>query len=74
MHYLKVLGNDGLVRDTSSGAIINTSRIEYDDYMARRKAAEDRERLIKQNAEDITNLKTEMHDIKSMLQQLLDRK
>ena len=74
MDYLKVLGNDSLVRDTSNGAIINTNRTEYDEYMLRRRLAEERENTIKQNSEDITNLKTEMHDIKSMLQQLLDRK
>ena len=72
--FLKVVGHTGLVRDTSSGAIINTNRTEYEEDMARRKFAEDRENLIRQNAEDITNLKTEMHDIKSMLQQLLNRK
>lgn len=74
MEYLKVLGNDSLVRDTSSGAIINTNRTEYEEYMLRRRLAEERENTIKQNAEEITNLKSEMQDIKSMLQQLLDKK
>ena len=74
MDYLKVLGNDGLVRDTTNGAIINTSRTEYEEYILRRQKAEERENLIKQNSQEITNLKTEMQDIKSMLQQLLDKK
>ena len=32
MTYLKVKGHDGLVRDISNGAIINTNNAEYDRY------------------------------------------
>lgn len=74
MQYLKVEGHNGLVRDTSTGAIINTNRTEYEEYMARKKLAEQREVEISKHSEDINILKNEMQEIKSMILQLLQKK
>jgi predicted transcriptional regulator len=73
MDYLKVIGHDGLVRDTSSGAIINTNRTEYEDYMARRQQAKDRETAISQHTDEINNLKNELQEIKSLILQVLNK-
>jgi len=74
MQYLKVEGHNGLVRDTSTGAIINTNRTEYEEYMARKRIAEQRELEISKHSEDINILKNEMQEIKSLILQLLHKK
>ena len=77
MNYLKVKGYDGLVRDTSNGAIINTNRAEYDRYMKLKKVAEQRNLQLDQiskQSEDINNLKNELQEIKTMILQLLKHK
>ena len=72
--YVKVEGHNGLVRDMSTGAIINTNRTDYDEYMARKRMAEQREAEISKHSEDINILKNEMQEIKSMILQLLQKK
>lgn len=71
--FLKVVGHNGLVRDTSSGAIINTNKTEYEEYMARMKEAEERENAISQHTVEINNIKNELQDIKSLILQLLNK-
>jgi predicted transcriptional regulator len=71
--FLKVVGHNGLVRDTSSGAIINTNKTEYEEYMARMKEAEERENSISQHTVEINNIKNELQDIKSLILQLLNK-
>jgi predicted transcriptional regulator len=71
--FLKVLGHTGLVRDTSSGAIINTNKTEYEEYMARMREAEGRENAISQHTVEINNIKNELQDIKSLILQLLNK-
>jgi hypothetical protein len=69
--FLKVSGHDDLVRDTSSNAIINTNMAEYEQYMARRKAKLEEKQLITKQAEEINNLKSDISEIKQMLQLLM---
>ena len=71
--YLKVEGHNDLVRDTSSGAIINRNRSAYE--MAKRRAIEAQKQRdeIRGATREINTLKCEMHEIKSMLKTLLDR-
>lgn len=70
-NFLKVSGHDDLVRDTSSNAIINTNMAEYEQYMARRKAKLEEKQLITKQAEEINNLKSDISEIKQMLQMLM---
>jgi hypothetical protein len=72
--FLKVDGHNGLVRDMSTGAIINTNKSEYEEYMARKRMAEQREAEISKHSEDINILKNELQDIKSMLLEILQKK
>ena len=54
----------GLVRDISSGAVLNVNRTEYENYMARKQ----------QNvahSDEINNIKAELDQIKQMLQILI---
>jgi len=72
--YLQVDGHKDLVRDTSSGAIINRNRSAYE--MAKKRAADAQRQRdeIRSATREINTLKCEMHEIKDMLKILLDRK
>ena len=70
-NYLKVSGHENLVRDMSSKAVINTRMVEYEEYMARRRAKEEEKHLIVKQTEEINNLKSEISEIKQMLQMLI---
>lgn len=74
MDFLKVSGHDGLVRDTSNGAIINTNVTEYNNYMKQKEAALKRQMQASEQAEEINILKNELSEIKSLLTQLLANK
>lgn len=74
--YLKVEGHTGLVRDTLTGAILNTNKTEYENYLRQKEAVEKRmqeSKQISQHTEEINNIKTELSEIKQMLLLLLDR-
>lgn len=65
MPYVKVKEHEHLEKDTQSGAVVNTNRA---NYMARR-AKKHRE---KQQAEEITTLKSEVQELKEMLKKVLN--
>tara|TARA_A100001391_G_C5034038_1_gene269153 strand:- start:10 stop:237 length:228 start_codon:yes stop_codon:yes gene_type:complete len=71
-NFIKVEGNDNLVRDRNTNQIINTNESEYQQYIARRK----RKKVEKEKAlsveEDLANLKSEMSEIKSLLKELVN--
>lgn len=68
-HYVKTDIN-GFVRDTRTGAIINTNDEHYNYIIAQRKRALENKRV----CEEMERLKTELSDIKSMLAQLVNGK
>ena len=63
MSYIKVKGHDGLVRDETSGAIVNHSDSAI---QARRK-----QRQLNSALDDINMLKDEVLEIKSLLRELI---
>ena len=72
--FLKVEGHKDLVRDTSTGAILNTNRNAYLNYKKRLREAQKQRDEIRSATREINNLKCEMHEIKDMLKTVLDRK
>ena len=66
MTYLKVEGNSNLVRDTSTGAILN---INKDEISSARKRKLER----KQKEQEIVDLKNEVGEIKNMLNKLIEK-
>jgi|TARA_B110000908_G_scaffold117239_1_gene137399 hypothetical protein len=71
---VKVKDNPGLERDTATKAIINTNN---DAYLSRRtqiKATENKQKLDTQQSKDIDNLKSDVAEIKKMLQKLIGGK
>jgi hypothetical protein len=73
-NYLQVEGNPSLVREVSSGAIINNNYSEYENYVKNRDIALARKTQAERNTEDINILKQDMNEIKQMLQLLIKSK
>jgi hypothetical protein len=69
--FLKVEGHASLVRDTTTGAILNNNRTEYEEYLYRKRLAEARESEISQHTEEINSMKNELSEIKKLLKELL---
>lgn len=71
MTYVNIQGRDGLVRDLSSGAILNTNRSEYENFLAKRQRDQQQNQLIAAQNEEINNLKAELGEIKELLKTLV---
>ena len=69
----RIEDEDDLRRESTSGAIVNIDRNAWQDAKDRARAAQRSRDEIRDQARQINNLKCEMHEIKSMLQTLLDR-
>ena len=74
MKTLKVEGNNSLVRDVESKAILNINMYEYEEYMANKRLALDKTTQIDRQAADINMLKRDMLEIKQMLSMLVKGK
>ena len=69
--HLKVEGHDNLARDTNSKAIINTNINAYETAKRRAEEAQRQRDGIRDTNRELNNLKCEMHEIKSLLKQLV---
>lgn len=74
MDRLKVEGHSGLERDMHSKAIINTSRSTYETYMTSMNERKKERDQLRDTVREINSLKCEMHEIKSLLMKLMDKK
>jgi len=72
MARLQVKGHNHLVREVSSGGIVNTNVNEYQLYMKRIKAREQHGDQIRNAVKDINNLKTELREIKGLIKELIN--
>ena len=71
--YIIVEGYENLVRDTHSNAIINTSRSAYEAAVLRSKNVQRQKDELRDATRQINILKSEMHEIKSLLIKLVDK-
>jgi len=67
MDYYKVEGHDCLIRDSSTGAIINTDKSVFEDTRKIR----NNNLNIKRLYSDVESLKNELVDIKNLLRELI---
>jgi len=65
-NYIKVEGYPDLVRDPSTGAIINTDKNAYQNYI------NSRNRKL-QEIERIENLENDINDIKNLIHKILEK-
>ena len=71
--YFKVEGHSDLIRDSRSGAIVNTNRSKFLIAKKRCQDATKHKDQMRSVVRQINTLKCEMHEIKDMLKILLDR-
>lgn len=72
-NYVKVANTEGLVRDLSTGAIINNNVSDYENYLFQKEAAKKRREQIENQTKEIDNIKNELQDIKQLLLLLMDK-
>ena len=70
--FIKVKNQPNLMRDPSSNAILNDNQSDYDEYIARRDAANKQKEKSLNVEEDVANLKSELSEIKSLLKELVN--
>jgi hypothetical protein len=72
--YINVEGNPGLVRDMETKAILNNSSVDYENYVRKRESQLNNQEMISRHTEEISEIKQDLSDIKSMLMALLNKK
>ena len=70
--FLKVEGHSDLVRDTRSGAVINTNRTAFLIAKKRCQEATKHKDQMRSVVRQINTLKCEMHDIKNLLKRMVE--
>ena len=68
--YIQVEDNPSLARDKNSRAIVNTNMAAYEAAVNRSHNSQE----LRDAVRDINNLKCEMHEIKNLLLQIVDKK
>ena len=69
---IPVEGNADLVRDPNTDQIINTNQSAYQQYVTRRQKSKLEKEKSLSVEEDISNLKSELGEIKSLLKELVN--
>ena len=73
MSLIKIENYENLVKDTKSGAIVNTNKSEFQLYMKRRQERNKNGDKLRNACKEINNLKTELREIKSLLVKALEK-
>ena len=71
--YIKVEDNSDLARDVNSGAVVNVNHSAFENAKRRSLDAQRQRDEIRSATREINSLKCEMHEIKNMLQSLIDK-
>ena len=71
--YIPVENSNDLARDVKTNAVINTNRTTFENARKRARDAQRQRDEIRNATREINNLKCEIHEIKDMLKQLIDR-
>ena len=74
MSYIKVEGRPDLCRDDQTQAIVNTDASSYNAYMTRIKAINEEKEKNHQMEWDLSDVKSDIDEIKSLLTELLKNK
>lgn len=71
--FVRVKDSPHLSRDQHSQAIVNTDTNAYERAIRKAKAAQAQRDELREASREINTLKCEMHEIKSLLQQLVSK-
>ena len=72
-NFFKVEGHSQLVKNPKTGTMLNTNSREIEHARKRKKARKQNLESELKMKEEIESLRTDMDDIKSMLQQLIEK-
>ena len=72
MSYLKVEGHCELYRDSTSNSIVNRNTTDYNTYMSQKKMRTSKNQKVDTMEQDLTHLKNEINEIKSLLKDLVN--
>ena len=70
MNYSNVEGHTDLIRDNSTGAILNNDKSEYDNYIRMRAKRKEGTNRIDNMEDDLKSLKDDINEIKTLLKAL----
>jgi hypothetical protein len=70
--YIKVKDNNDLVRDQRTQAILNVNMKEYEKYKKIKNIKEGEVNRVKKLENDVSEMKTDLNDIKNLLRALVD--
>ena len=73
MSLLKIENYENLVKDTKSGAVVNTSKSVFQLYMKRRQDRNKNGDKLRNACKEINNLKSELREIKNLLTKVLNK-
>jgi len=73
MSLLKIQNYENLVKDTKSGAVVNTSKSEFQLYMKRTRERNLQGDKLRNVCKEINNLKSELREIKDLLTKVLSK-
>ena len=71
--FVKIENATGLVRDMTSGAIINTNRSAKEAFLKKQQAQMELKEQVQQNAEKIDKIESDVSEIKQMLMLLINK-
>ena len=72
MEKYTVEGHSDLARDPNNGSIINVNKTEYNQYLARREVKSEKNQKVQNIEDELTNMKGDIDEIKSLLKELLN--
>lgn len=73
MKNYKIEGHGDLARDPETNSIVNINSSDYEQYIARKKLKEKKNQKTQTIEEDLTRLKGEIQEIKSLLKEILNK-
>ena len=71
---IPVENREGWFRDPDSHAIVNCNKSQYEQYMASYNKRENKEKAFNTLQKEVSGLKSDISDMKSMLLQLVEKK
>lgn len=71
--YSKIVDNNNLIRDESTKAILNTNLTDYNNYLKLKKSKETEAKRMQKLESDVSNLKTDLDEIKDLLRSLANK-
>jgi len=72
MEYYQMEGNRDLARDPSTNSIVNVNKLEYQQYLAKRKIKSEKNQKVQNIEDEVAMIKSDVNEIKSLLKELIN--